>query len=353
MGFFEWEDENGDRVLRKGNHEAIISPDQFKRVQLLLGKRGRPTRVNTYDFPFRGPFTCGECGCAVTAEQKLQCICTGCKHKFSCKNDKACTKCGLEIEKMSNPSFIDKTYYRCTKKSKTHKCQQGSIEQDDLAKAINKALLEIEIDQDFYHWAKQALKEVHRDEVLEHQEASRRVFERKDELIKRAEKLVIMRADGELTFEEFKGSKLAIEKELDEIDRDGVLVSDRVKHWVEIADGYLTFAENASNVFNTTTDLGVKREIVQTLGSNLTIMDKKASIILTAPLVGIKNAEIATYRDLGRFEPKKALDKQGLSKQKRDAFELLCAGLDSNQRRPKPIDLQSIVIDHSTTDACM
>ena len=29
----------------------------------------------------------------------------------------------------------------------------------------------------------------------------------------------------------------------------------------------------------------------------------------------------------------------------------LCAGLDSNQRRPKPTDLQSVVIDHSTTDA--
>ena len=30
---------------------------------------------------------------------------------------------------------------------------------------------------------------------------------------------------------------------------------------------------------------------------------------------------------------------------------LLCAGLDSNQRRPRPTDLQSVVIDHSTTDA--
>ena len=30
---------------------------------------------------------------------------------------------------------------------------------------------------------------------------------------------------------------------------------------------------------------------------------------------------------------------------------MLCAGLDSNQRRPRPTDLQSVVIDHSTTDA--
>jgi site-specific DNA recombinase len=34
-----------------------------------------------------------------------------------------------------------------------------------------------------------------------------------------------------------------------------------------------------------------------------------------------------------------------------DMFVFVCAGLDLNQRRPKPTDLQSVVIDHSTTDA--
>ena len=145
----------------------------------------------------------------------------------------------------------------------------------------------------------------------------------------------------------------SIEAELGQIDKEAVNVSDRVLHWVEIADGYLNFAEKASQVFNTTTDLQVKREIVQTLGSNLTIMDKKANISLAAPLIGIKNARIATYKDLGRFEPKKALDKQGLSQEKAAAFSTLCAGLDSNQRRHKPSDLQSDVLDHSTTDASM
>ena len=33
-------------------------------------------------------------------------------------------------------------------------------------------------------------------------------------------------------------------------------------------------------------------------------------------------------------------------------FVHLCAGKDSNLRRPKPTGLQPVVIDHSTTDAC-
>ena len=32
---------------------------------------------------------------------------------------------------------------------------------------------------------------------------------------------------------------------------------------------------------------------------------------------------------------------------------ILCVGEDSNLRRPKPTDLQSVVIDHSTTDAIL
>lgn len=330
MGKFEWVDETGVRKLKKGKHEAIITEAQYHRVQLMLGKRGKPTRVNQYDFAFRGTMSCGECGHSITAEHKLQCICTGCKHKFSCKTVKACSKCGLEIEDMKNPSFVDKIYYRCTKKSKTVKCKQGAIEEKQLSKEIDAVLQNIEIDEDFYLWAKAALKEVHQDEVAEHREAADRVHKRKQDLIERADRLVIMRADQEIHSDQFKKMKGEIDQELDQIDRESVNVSDRVKHWVEITDGYLTFAQKASKVFNETTELKVKREIVMTLGSNLTIMDKKANIVLTAPLVVIKNAHTATYKELGRFEHEKTLEKQGLNRSKADAFSVLCAGQDSN-----------------------
>lgn len=322
MGKFWWKNK-----LIDGKHEAIITENQSYRVQLLLGKRGKPTRINKYDFAFRGPFQCGECGCAVTAERKLQCICTNCKYKFSCKTATACTKCDLEIDDMKNPSFIDKTYYRCTKKSKTHDCKQRSIEERKLSAAIDKSLRKIEIDKDFYQWAKAALKEINKDEVAEHKEVAKRAYDRKNELLERADKLVVMRADGEISADEFKRTKDAIEDELLQIDKENVDVSERAVHWIEIADGYLNFAEKARKVFNETTDLQVKREIVQALGSNLTIMDKKANISLVAPLVGIKNTRIATYKDLGKFEPKKALDKQELSQEKAAAFSTLCAGM--------------------------
>ena len=189
--------------------------------------------------------------------------------------------------------------------------------------------------------------------MAEHHEAHERIVRRKQELIERADNLVMMRADGEIGPDQFKKMKEVVDKELSTIDAEGELVSDRVRHWVEITDGYLTFTETASKVFNETTDLKVKKEIVQTLGSNLIIRDKKPLILLTNPLLKLKENRQKFSSILGQFEPKKALDKQGLSSEKAIAFSCMCAGRDSNLRRLMPADLQSALVDRLSTDAIL
>ena len=354
MGKFDWMNEDGIREIKPGKHEAIISESEFRRMQLLMGKQGRNTRPKKYDFPFRGPFTCGDCGYNITAEHKLQCICTGCKKKFSCKSVTACTKCGLEIEDMDNPSFVDITYYPCSQRGKKTGCtQKGGIKESELAAAISEALQDLEIDKDYYQWCKAALKVVHAAEVKQHHEAHSRISKRKGELIEQADALVAMRAAKEINAERFQVAQAKIDNELGEIDSASEQVSERVKHWVEITDGYLTFAESAVQVFNETTDIELKKELIQTLGSNLTIKDKKAFITLLEPMVKLQEVRAGVESKLGKFEPKKALVKQGPFKQKHAAFESLCAGQDSNLCRNTPGGLQPPAFDRSATDACI
>lgn len=351
-GQFQWYDKDGMHKWHQGKHEPILTEDQFNQVQLLLGKRGRPTRINKYDFAFRGPLTCGECGCAVTAEHKLQCVCAGCKNKFSCKTATTCTKCGLAIEKMKKPKIFDLTYYRCTKRKRGYKCSQGCVEEKQLHNDIEEILRDIEIDKDFYQWAKMALREVHIDEVDEQREIVKRTAKRRDELLHRLNNLVLMRADGEISSDQLKEMKATAEKELAEVEKEHRALDQRALHWVEIADGYLSFNETAFDVFNDEeTDLQTKREILQTLGSNLEIVDRKPRFTMAKPLIALKNVHVRTYQELGTFEQEKTLDKQGLLPKKAAAFSTLCAGLDSNQRRHKSTDLQSVAIDRSATDA--
>ena len=57
--------------------------------------------------------------------------------------------------------------------------------------------------------------------LAEFAEAAKRIYERKNELIRRADNLVVMRADGEISPNEFKKNKSSIEQELNQIDREG------------------------------------------------------------------------------------------------------------------------------------
>jgi site-specific DNA recombinase len=63
-GLFEFKGET-----YQGTHKPIISKKLFDKCQEVMKDRGHTkTRKAERTFPFRGLFTCGECGCAITAE---------------------------------------------------------------------------------------------------------------------------------------------------------------------------------------------------------------------------------------------------------------------------------------------
>jgi site-specific DNA recombinase len=68
-GFFEWEGE-----LHPGKHEPMITPQEFERVQELLGKGTPKKRVRTHEFAFSGLIRCGHCGRMVCADKKKKII---------------------------------------------------------------------------------------------------------------------------------------------------------------------------------------------------------------------------------------------------------------------------------------
>jgi len=123
----------------KGQHEPIITQDEFERVQVLLGRPGKPAPHKRM-FAFTGLIRCGTCHCRITASEKHQLICTTCKHKFSYPNKESCPKCQTAIEKMKNPTILKYVYYHCTRKKQSVKCTEGSLEVKQLEKQIDQYL---------------------------------------------------------------------------------------------------------------------------------------------------------------------------------------------------------------------
>ena len=328
-GIFYWPDQSGHKIRHKGRHKPMITEYEFHQAQKLFRKKGKPTRVNTYSFPYRGPLACGECGYAITAEHKLQCICTKCKKKFSCKTKDACPQCGLKISKMKEPTIIEKVYYHCSKKNKQHKCSQKSVEERDLENQVESLLNSISINPDFYEWAVEALKEMHDEEFREQNELARCLKKRETELRERLKRFVIMRADGEISSSQLTQFRSETEKELAElrIELQGIHI--RANDWVKMTNEYLSFAEDVVYRFKNG-DSETKRTILATLGSNLILKDKKLCVSMPEPLLNIKQTQDQVMATQGWFERKKALENKGLSHEKGailDTFSVLCAGL--------------------------
>lgn len=347
-GYFTWYDENGHEKRLLGKHMPMVSEEEFNRVQMLLGKKGKPTRVNKCDFPFRGPIQCGSCGCSVTAERKLQAICTSCKTKFSTKTRSDCPRCGLDLSDMRKPSLIDKTYYHCTRKRGP--CAEGSVTEEKLEKQIVRELKRISISRNFYQWAVQALKDQNEKESGAHESVHRDLKKREGDALKRIDNLVLMRANGEITAEQMAGARTQTDIELQQIRKEINLLHTSAIDWMEVANRYLTFAERALTEFNNGSN-EKKRTILQNFGPNLILKDQNLIITFAKPLIAITDLQNQFNEELKKLEPKNGLGNQ-------DHFDLLnskssklCAGRDLNPRRPKPPRLQRGVIDHSTTDA--
>lgn len=165
-------------------------------------------------------------------------------------------------------------------------CSQKSIEITPLEEQIKEKLEGIEISDSFMDWA---IRQIHQDVEFEKdfreakvksvQKAHEDCRLKLDNLLKL--KISPLNSDGSLiTDEQFKSEKQALEAELKGLEKQLNEVDSRMIQKVQEAADKFVFAANAKTRFNTD-DLNIKREILSTLGSNLTLKDKNWICSLT------------------------------------------------------------------------
>ncbi|HEY5591317.1 MAG TPA: recombinase family protein [Paludibacter sp.] len=284
-GYYYSRDKDGNLIRYKGKHKTMISSAEFQKAQIIL--RQKPSshkKIVKYDFPYRGIIKCGECGCFVTPDHKLQAICTNCKFKFSIKSIGACPRCKTEISKMQNPSIIDILYYHCTK-SKA-KCSQGSITRDIIEISIERELEEISISKELYLWALGTLKQSN-GEKEEKEKIIKGLTKRKTELENRISQLIDLRADHELSADQFNLSMSKTQKEVSSVEYE---IEEMTRQNIEWYDGKrkdYNFALEVLEKFKNGDD-SLKTEIAREFASNLTLIDKRLEITTKKSLLEIK-----------------------------------------------------------------
>lgn len=307
----EFEYPVGSGKWYQGKHTPMITKEEFNRVQILLGRKGKP-KLRTCNFFATGVITCGECGSGITAEEKWQVICTNCKYKFASLNRSCCPKCNVSISDMHSPTLLHYIYYHCTKR-KNPKCTQGTITEDKLISQITKTLTSIEISDDFKNWAIKHLNELNDQEVDSRNATLSSLQQAYTNVTKRIDNLLSImispqNSDGAIiSDEEFKSQKSSLLKEKSGLEEQLKITGDRITKWVELSEKTFNFARYAKHWF-ATGDLTTKRQILQGLGSNLTLKDKSLHVELLQPFQLIQNAVSEVIETSLMFEPEKRFD---------------------------------------------
>lgn len=188
------------------------------------------------------------------------------------------------MKKDGNTSLFNRTAYyyynHCTKRKGD--CSQKPLNLEDIETVITESLSQISIDQKTWEMGMKLFRAKHLEESkvnlthLSHiQKEYRRIQDRLD-------RLVVMRADEELTRDEFLVQKNSLVERQVKISEKIEASKDISKDWLHEASEFLDTALTAKEIMEGN-NFNEKRELILTVGENLILKDKKIDITFKKP----------------------------------------------------------------------
>lgn len=288
--YFNWSGE----LYNTGKHPQMITLEEFDRVQVILGRQGKPRSKNR-EFAYTGIIECGECGSMITGTEK----------------EKIVKRTG-ELK-----SYF---YYNCTKRKKPHgpKCKQKPVTLDKLEDQIEAELEKHTIIPQFKDWALEILNRKNDQEVQDRTKIYEQQHKSLVQTQKELDSLTKMRyrelIDDETYIKERDEMKMNIEKLKDSLRG----TESRAEKWLELTEKTFHFACYARGEFMKG-DIKKNREIFNALGLNFSLKDKELHINKADWLIPIEKAYPELEAEYNRLE----LDKTLTNKRKSEAFASL------------------------------
>lgn len=239
----------------KGNYAPLITKNLFERAQDALKDRSKP-RVDTWESSsYNGLIKCPSCGCAITMSVKT---------KF-----------------YKGTNRTARYYYlHCTKRRGS--CFQKPVTLKEFEKMIVEKVSDIVIDKKTWELGIKLLKAKHKEEVERNTEHLTRLQNDLRSCRDKLSRLIEMRADEELTKDEYLVQKQKILQEqasIEDLLRDN---DDSANNWLELTEKFLDTAFYARDVMEGGTHIEKKNLIMDT-GENLKLRDGKLEFSFKRP----------------------------------------------------------------------
>ncbi len=272
-------------VQYEGAHEPMVTLEEYDRVQMLLGREGKP-RPKEHQFAFTGAIRCGVCNCLYTAETKKKII----------------KKTG-EIREY--------TYYHCTRRTPKIICdQRKNIPLSELEIMIEKEIEKYTILPEFLQWALEGLNKKNDTEIEDRTKIYEMQHKALAETQKELDELTKMRYRQLIDDTTFIKEKNELQTKISQLKANLRQTESRAEKWLELSEKTFSFATYARAAFLKANEMGkagleLKKEILLTIGKTPIIKDEKLIIEPNEWLVPIKNGYSALEAEYLGLEPTK------------------------------------------------
>ncbi len=296
-------------VQVQGAHKSMVTLEEYDRVQMLLGRKGKP-RPKKHAFAFTGSIRCSVCGCLYTAETKKKLI-------------------------KETGNIKEFTYYHCTKKTKRVICtEKKGIPVDNLELLIEKEIERYTILPEFLQWALEGLNAKNDTEIEDRTKVCEMRIKSLATAQRELDELTKMRYRQLIDDVVFIKERNALQATIIQM-RDAVRETEsRADRWLELTEKTFQFATYARKAF-IKGGLELKKEILLALGKTPIIQGGKLLIEPNEWLIPIEKDYPALEKEYVGLE----LSKMPMTKAKSEALTSLrtdwLRGWDSN---PRPID---------------
>jgi len=304
-GQFEFPEGSGNWY--DGKHKPMISKEEYDKIQILLGREGRP-RPKTHRFAYTGLLKCTECGASITAEEK---------HKIQ-----------------QNGNVHHYTYYRCTKRLDS-KCTQKALSEKEMDGQILEYLKKIKIPKSINEWVISAFREIYEEEKKSKGSLAHIKKEKLENVKNRISNLLDMRVNNEITPEEFSKLKSDLEREKHNLEGDLTDNNDLVESWFVKLQNAFDFSQTACEEFGKAIidlDLDKKRGILASLGYNHQLKDRILTILPFKPFLAVEKLSNAIDDLPDKLEPPKNLTAEGYNGRNALNSALMWRWAESNRR---------------------
>jgi site-specific DNA recombinase len=264
-GFFYSKNEDGKGITKRTLDKTlprIITEDQYKKILSYLGRKTYSV-TQKHEKPYTG-YIFGPEEEFIGVDVKSQVICD-CKRKFAYKNKENCPGCGVKIENMRSPKYLEYSYYYNVRRKK----QKGLIARGIEESKVNDFLKSyvddnLQLSSELAGWVRKHINHLKDEELEENQTIVKSQESSKGRFEKEKKKLRDMYRMEMISEVEFKSDLIDLENKYGSKKNEGKTVPDWFENLHKIVD---VGVEMKNVIENGTVD--EKKDMMSQFGSNL------------------------------------------------------------------------------------